>query len=208
LSIRAFASLTLVAWMASGCASLAPLPPLGPPPPGAWPRKPTVFMRIFGAGRLPQLDAPVTYELCLDDDRRKLLAVRPLDGQPPVDERIDKALHEWQWGVGSSNAAVGGTSCWHERFAPAMDDDGRKLMTATVADPQRNIELLDEHETIRLAPREPEGLVLPAIRLDDRGETRLVVLSPSLKVIDVAEPPTQDRDPVERPEPTMVKWRE
>ena len=174
-----------------GCAA-TPLPPLGPAPADAWPRKPTLFMRIGGWGPLPQLDAAVVYELCLDDDRRALLAVRALTGQPPVDARMEAALRKWQWVAGSSEPGFGGTSCWHERFAPEMDDDGRKVMRASVSDFGKVVELIDDYEMIRVSrATDDDTSLLTAIRIDDRGPTRIVVLSPLLEVDDSGADSTQ-----------------
>jgi hypothetical protein len=124
--------------------------------------------------------------LCLDDERRALVAVRAPDGTSPVDEQLAAALRNWSWNVFSSTGSPGGTSCWHMRFTPAMAADGHKTMKASVADPLLMIELLDEHELIRTV-RAPEGEhVVAAIRIDDRGAQRLVVLQPSIGVDDPA----------------------
>jgi hypothetical protein len=157
---------------------------LGPPPADAWPQKDTTFLRIIGGGSLPQLDTPATYELCLDDERRTLVAVRALDGVSPVDERMAAALRNWSWFTFSSSGSPGGTSCWHVLFTPVTAADGHKLMQASVADPLLMLELLDDHELIRTV-KAPEGEhVVAAIRVDDRGTQRLVVLKPSIGVDD------------------------
>jgi len=180
---------------------MAPLPPQGPPPPGAWPLKDTIFTRVLGGGPLPQLDAPITYELCVDHERRRLDEISPLDGAPSVDERVAAALRKWRWDVFTSSGSPTGRSCWHARFTPSMAADGHKRMLSEVADPVQMFELVDDHEVIR-SVKDPEGPhVVAAIRVDDRISVRQLLLRPIMGVDDPTVPvPTRPSDVAQRPQ--------
>lgn len=158
--------------------------------------RPLVLVRFLGGGPMPALEAPATYELCMDMGSGRLSAW-PEHAPPGTEDRIANVLMTWRWRALSSRPINRGTLCWLQRFEPEADAAGRTGVRSTPVLPRRWLRLGAGGGFEEVAGGDGEDRV-PFLRTLDQGGARFVLLAPEVEPRVPSEPPRPALD-----QPTM-----
>jgi hypothetical protein len=167
-------------------------------------REPTIFIRAFGSGLMPPLQAPVSYRLCVDLGHGTIVDVQDVITQKSVDDQVANVLRGWKWGIESSIRVTGGVRCFRERFEPFEAGDGQPAVRAVPEGPVRVLRLEEDGISDVGATAPEDVLHVASVDMFEGGGVRYILLQPRVSVR-LPNRAADPKPPTESPSPSFQK---